>query len=96
MQKCCAVCCRLLYPEEYCRLSVEHKEEIEQLFVQYRRYALSDGAGIGEILKLTWPLLNYRELDGEPIRQLDIHYPRVGATNMLLCVPDTNQVGPKT
>src|SRR4051794_23104326 len=29
-KKRCAVCCRLLYPEEYCRLSSTNKDNIEK------------------------------------------------------------------
>ncbi|KAF9367470.1 hypothetical protein CPC16_006461, partial [Podila verticillata] len=32
--KCCTVCCRLLYPEVYCKLSEPHKTEIEEMFVK--------------------------------------------------------------
>lgn len=35
-EKCCAVCCRLLYPENYCKLSESHKADIEKVFVKDR------------------------------------------------------------
>jgi len=31
---------------------------------------------VAEIEIITWPLLNYRDHKGEPIRQLDIHNPK--------------------
>lgn len=74
--KHCAVCCRVLYPEEYSELSKGYKLKIEELFVKERRAALTQGATVNEIEKMTWPLLNYRDLSGEPIHQLDFHLPK--------------------
>ena len=74
--KHCAVCCRILYPEEYSELSKGYKLKIEELFVKERIAALAQGATVNEIEKMTWPLLNYRDLSGEPIRQLDFYLPR--------------------
>lgn len=74
--KHCAVCCRVLYPEEYSELKKGYKSKIEELFVKGRRAALTQGATVNEIEKITWPLLNYRDLSGEPICQLDFHLPK--------------------
>ncbi|KAF9398637.1 hypothetical protein BGZ94_005949, partial [Podila epigama] len=41
--KCCAVCCRLLYPRDYCKLSIDHKRKIEEMILEDRQYALAHG-----------------------------------------------------
>ncbi|KAG0274916.1 hypothetical protein BGZ96_004032, partial [Linnemannia gamsii] len=51
--KCCAVCCRLLYPEEYCKLSELHKTEIEEMFVEERQAAARNDDYSGDIEKIT-------------------------------------------
>ncbi|KAF9081349.1 hypothetical protein BGX29_004570, partial [Mortierella sp. GBA35] len=38
-EKRCAVCCRLLYPENYCKLSELHKTKIQEMFFKDRRAA---------------------------------------------------------
>lgn len=71
-EKRCAVCCRLLYKEEYCTLWKKHQTKIEEQFVQDRTAALANGASRGTIESMTWPLLNYRDHKGKRIRELDI------------------------
>lgn len=73
-EKCCAVCSRLLYPEKYCRLSINYKTTIENLFVEDLRNALAHNATVAEIEKISWPLLHYRDHNGDQI-QLNIHNP---------------------
>ena len=70
--KHCAVCCRLLYKEEYCALWKKHQTKIEEQFVQDRTAALAKGASRESIKSMTWPLLNYRDHKGKRIRELDI------------------------
>ncbi|KAK3807139.1 MAG: hypothetical protein J3R72DRAFT_481202 [Linnemannia gamsii] len=77
-EKCCNVCCRLLYPEDYCRLSKPHKERIEEMFAKDRQTALGDGKSVPEIEKITWPLLNYRDQNGNQIQELHTHMPLKG------------------
>ncbi|KAK3805463.1 MAG: hypothetical protein JOS17DRAFT_781367 [Linnemannia elongata] len=75
-EKCCAICCRLLYPEEYCKLSEINKRKIEEMFVKDRQAALKNGSvPVSEIEKLTWPLQNYRDHNGEK-KKLDTHIPK--------------------
>jgi hypothetical protein len=69
--KRCAVCCRLLYKEEYCALWKKHQTIIEEQFVQDRRTALANGASRESVESMTWPLLNYRDHKGKRIRELD-------------------------
>jgi hypothetical protein len=46
------------------------------MFVRDRQYAIAHGTTVAEIEKITWPLLNYRDHNGEPTQQIDIHRPR--------------------
>lgn len=73
--KCCAVCCRLLYPEDYCKLSDLHKSKIEEMFVKERQAADRNNEYSGDIEKITWPLVNYRDINGNK-KKLDTHTPR--------------------
>lgn len=85
-EKRCAVCCKLLYPEDCCKLSLAHKTRIENMFPGDRRNALEHGATVDEIEKITWPLLNYRDYNGEQIRNVDIHYPKgKGEEYVIVC-----------
>jgi hypothetical protein len=70
--KRCAVCCKLLYKEEYCALWKKHQTKIEEQFIQDRSAALAKGASRESIESMTWPLLNYRDHKGKRIRELDI------------------------
>ncbi|KAG0320070.1 hypothetical protein BG000_003709 [Podila horticola] len=73
--KCCAVCCRLLYPEDYCKLLELHKTKIEEKFVKDMQTAHRNGKSLPGIEKITWPLLKHRDHNGEGIKRLDIHNP---------------------
>jgi hypothetical protein len=85
-EKRCAVCCKLLYPEEYCRLSIDHKKKIEELFPRERRNALKNGWTVAEMEQITWPLLNYRDLNGQRIREVDTHKPKgKGGEYVIVC-----------
>lgn len=85
-RKRCAVCCRLLYPEEYCRLSSNHKTSIEKMFVKDRQTAFANGKTVREIENINWPLLNYRDHNGEQIQQLDTHLPKgKGGEHVIVC-----------
>ena len=70
--KRCAVCCKLLYKEEYCALWKKHQTKIEEQFIQDQSAALAKGASRESIESMTWPLLNYRDHKGKRIRELDI------------------------
>lgn len=51
--KRCAVCCRLLYKEEYCALWKKHQTKIEEQFVQDQSAALANGASRESIESMT-------------------------------------------
>jgi len=82
-KKRCAVCCRLLYPEEYCRLSSSHQTSIEKMFVKDRQTAHRNDRDFENI---NWPLLNYRDHNGERIQLLDTHLPKgKGGEHVIVC-----------
>jgi len=81
--KCCAVCCRLLYPENYCKLSVPHVRKIEEMLIKDRQTAHRNDR---DFEKITWPLLNYRDHNGNRITKLHTHKPRgKGAEYVIVC-----------
>ena len=45
------------------------------MFVRDRQYAIAHGTTVAEIEKITWPLLNYRDHNGDR-KRLDTHIPR--------------------
>lgn len=83
--KRCAVCCKLLYKEEYCALWKKHQTKIEEQFVQDRSAALAKGASRLSIEYMTWPLLNYRDHKGKRIRELDIKENGKAAGAVVVC-----------
>jgi hypothetical protein len=70
--KRCAVCCRLLYKEEYFALRKDDQNIIEEKFFQARAEAMAEGATPESVQSMTWPLLNYCDNDGMRIRELDV------------------------
>lgn len=83
--KRCAVCCRLLYKEEYCALWKKHQTKIEEQFAQDRTAALAKGASQESIESMTWPLLNYRDHKGKRIREIDIKESGKHAGAVVVC-----------
>jgi len=73
--KCCAVCCRLLYLEDYCKLSEPHKMRIEDMFVKDMQTALECGKTLPDIEKITWPLLKLPWPQWNQ-KRLDTHIPK--------------------
>lgn len=81
--KCCAVCCRLLYPENYCKLSELHKTKIEEMFIKDRQAAHDNDR---DFQNINWPLLNYRDHNGNRITKLHMHKPKgKGAEYVIVC-----------
>jgi hypothetical protein len=70
--KRCAVCCRLLYKEEYCGLLKRHQKIIEEQFARYRSEAVAKGAAPESVESMNWPLLGYRDESGVQISELDL------------------------
>jgi hypothetical protein len=83
--KRCAVCCKLLYKEEYCALWKKDQKKIEEQFVQDRIVALAKGASRISIESMTWPLLNYRDHKGKRIRELDMKANGKNAGAVVVC-----------
>jgi hypothetical protein len=82
-EKCCAVCCRLLYPEEYCKLSEPYVRKIEKMFGKDRRTAHDNDR---EFENINWPLGNYRNHNGNRIQDPHTHKPLgKGAEYVVVC-----------
>ncbi|KAF9118732.1 hypothetical protein BG015_006534, partial [Linnemannia schmuckeri] len=82
-EKCCAVCCRLLYPEEYCKLSVPYVRKIEKMLVKDRQAAHRNNRDFENI---NWPLGNYRDHHGNKIQNPHTHKPKgKGAEYVIVC-----------
>ena len=59
---------------------------MEKLFTCYRQRALLKNTSVPEMGRIRWPLQNYRELNGKPIEQLDVHYPKgKGGEFIIVC-----------
>lgn len=84
--KCCAICCRLLYPENYCKLWESHKTKIEEMLVKDMQTAHRNGMSVPDLEKITWPLRNYRDHNGNKIQDLHTHKPKgKGAEYVIVC-----------
>ena len=83
--KHCAICCRLLYPEDYCKLSMAHKTKIEEMFVKDMQTAHRNDIPLPDIEKITWPLVNYRKLNGTKRQDPDYHFPKKGEEYVIVC-----------
>lgn len=81
----CAVCCRVLYKEECFSMSKRQESVLERNFLEERRQLLETGSSLRLAESMSWPVLNYRDENGNRISELDRHYVGKHAGTIVVC-----------